>query len=185
MLAEARPADHAEALALMEAMADCGCGGAPALAEAKKAKANDDGDAEDKGDKGADEGLEDEVARLKKKGMPEKMARKVAEKKLKEGAEPHGGHSRLATRLTESPGAMLGLLLFDPLKHPRAHGGEFAAKAGTDSAPSTLTGAQIKRHSRLADGARKALDPMKGGESDVYGSRLGARKPSMGKKPTP
>jgi hypothetical protein len=149
LLAGARPRDHAEALALMEAMADCGCGEAkpPELAEAKFEKKGEKKDEKAEGGEKDGKGeLEAEVARMTKKGMPEKLARKAACKKLgvKEAAEEPVSHSRLATRLAEGFGAPrhpLGAAgKFDNLKHPRAHG-KFASKGGGEAAAP---------HSRLA-----------------------------------
>lgn len=146
LLAGARPRDHAEALALMEAMADCGCGEAkpPELAEAKFEKKGEKKDEKAEGGEKDGKGeLDAEVARLKKKGMPEKLARKAACKKLgvKEAAE-EPVHSRLAPRLAEGQyGATTKKL---DTHGSGKHSPDF------DTSRDTTTGKQVKRHSRLA-----------------------------------
>jgi hypothetical protein len=161
LLAGARPRDHAEALALMEAMADCGCGEAkpPELAEAKFEKKGEKKDEKAEGGEKDGKGeLEAEVARLKKKGMPHKLAYKAACKKLgvKEAADEPSGHSRLATRLVEGPVPYHGgPVHFESSKHPRSHG-KFASKmeGKTSDAYGNV------QHSRLAPQAAPSLDSL-------------------------
>jgi hypothetical protein len=202
LLAGARPRDHAEALALMEAMADCGCGEAkpPELAEAKFEKKGEKKDEKAEGGEKDGKGeLEAEVARMTKKGMPEKLARKAACKKLgvKEAAEEPVSHSRLAPRLAEGQyGATTKKL---DTHGSGKHSPDF------DTSRDTTTGKQVKRHSRMAPrltesllgklfdnskhprarggkfaGKGGALSPMKGKTSNAYGNVSHSRLASGG-----
>jgi hypothetical protein len=132
-------------------------GGTP-VAEAKfEKKGEKKAEKAEGGEKDSAGELDAEVARLKKKGMPHKLAYKAACKKLgvKEAANEPVSHSRLATRLVEGPVPYHGgPVQFESSKHPRSHG-KFASKMGgkTSDAYGNV------QHSRLAPrSAEPSLD---------------------------
>lgn len=205
-IAGERPRDHAHAAELLEAMlGDCGCGGHP-VAEAKARKGADDG--------GGDDELAAEVERLKKKGMPEKLARKAAQKKLagkvEEAAAIEDEALEEAALSAEARKKLKGSDFVFPADkrypiHDLAHARNALARSSGKPEEGKVKAAVHKRYpqlreagehsrlgGRLAEGewdaikhprarggkfaGKRALSPMKGGESDRYGSRLAPAK---------